>query len=516
METEAAAARLTVTSCLVCRSTRLHYLFSVEGHRIVRCEDCSLILTNPQPPGDEIGRLHGEDPAPGPPHLAALRDTSADLHLDLLQRYGLPPNARLLQLGCGEGHFLARALARGLDVTGVDSSAAACLAARARVGPAGVVRQGELAGPGWGDGEFDACVLSGVLDQARDPRALLEAVHRALKPGGVLFVATPTLDSWRARVLRPRWGKFRPDRLWYFKSATLQTLLIQGDFGGLIHRPDSSGMIVLARKQAPPARRKLSLIIPVYNEAPTFETAFSRLLAKQVEGLDIELVVVESFSTDGTRDLVRRYEGHPRVKILWEDAPRGKGHAVRAGLEVITGDYVLIQDADLEYDLEDYEALLEPLVLGRAAFVLGARHGGSAWKMRQFTGQPLLTMILNAAHWFFTWLVNVLYGARLRDPFTMYKVFRRDCLYGLRFHCNRFDFDFELVIKMLRKGYVPLEIPVNYRSRSFHEGKKVSFFRDPLTWLRVLAVCRLETIDPLAEIERVRAAGIPGVSSPSS
>lgn len=552
---ETAAARLTVTSCLVCRSTRLHYLFSVEGHRLVRCEDCGLILTNPQPPGDDIGRLHGEDPTPELPHLAALRQSSADLHLDLLQRYGLPPNARLLQLGCGEGHFLARAQARGLDVTGLDSSVAACAAARTRIGPTGgVVRQGEIADLGLDDGEFDVCVLAHVLEQARNPRAVLERIHRVLKPGGVLFIATPTLDSWLARVLRNRWGKFRPDHLWYFKSATLQTLLIQSDFGNLIHRPDlktvslevvaglfadfpsapvrwaarlarrivpkalqrrpldlvTSGMVVMARKQTPPARRKLSLVIPVYNEAPTFETAFSRLLAKQVDGLDIELVVVESLSTDGTRDLVRKYEGHPRVKILWEDAPRGKGHAVRAGLEVIAGDYVLIQDADLEYDLEDYEALLEPLVLGRAAFVLGARHGGSAWKMRQFTGQPLLTMILNGAHWFFTLLVNVLYGARLKDPFTMYKVFRRDCLYGLRFNCNRFDFDFELVIKMLRKGYVPLEIPVNYRSRSFHEGKKVSFFRDPLTWLRVLAVCRTETIDPLAEIERVRAAGTMG------
>lgn len=556
METAAApAARFTVTNCPVCRSTRLHYLFSSGGFRIVRCEDCALMLTNPQPPGDEIGRLRGEhhaarlaadDPELG--HLAALRQSSADLHLDLLARYGLPPGARLLEIGCGEGHFLARAQARGLDVTGVDASAPACDAARARLGGSGQVLHGEIADLGLGRGAFDVGVLSYVLEQTRDPRALLACLHRALKPGGVLFIATPAVDSWPARVLRDRWGKIRPEHLWYFKSATLQTLLIQSHFSDLIHRRDvktlslevvaglfegvpslplrwaarlarralpgailrrplnlvTSGMVLMARQQAPPARRKLSLVIPVYNEAPTFETAFSRLLAKEVEGLDLEFVVVESRSTDGTRELVRRYEGHPRVQVIWEDAPRGKGHAVRAGLEVITGDYVLIQDADLEYDLEDYEALIEPLVLGRAAFVLGARHGGSAWKMRQFTGQPFLTMVLNGAHWFFTLLVNWLYGARLKDPFTMYKVFRRDCLYGLRFECDRFDFDFELVIKLLRKGYVPLEIPVNYRSRSFHEGKKVSFFRDPVTWLRVLLVCRVAEVDPLAEIARGR------------
>ncbi len=164
----------------------------------------------------------------------------------------------------------------------------------------------------------------------------------------------------------------------------------------------------------------------------------------------------------------------------------------------------MIQDADLEYDIEDYDALLEPLRQGRAAFVLGARHGGSAWKMRQFNDQPLIAALLNLAHWFFTASINVCFGARLRDPFTMYKVFRRDCLYGLTFECNRFDFDWEIVIKFLRKGYKPLEIPVNYRSRSFSEGKKVSIVRDPLTWLRVLIKLRLSKLDPLAEIERQR------------
>jgi hypothetical protein len=91
---------------------------------------------------------------------------------------------------------------------------------------------------------------------------------------------------------------------------------------------------------------------------------------------------------------------------------------------------------------------------------------------------------MNVGHVFFTGLFNVVYGTRLRDPFTMFKVFRRDCIHGLTFESNRFDFDWELVGKLVRAGYRPLEIPVNYRSRSFAEGKKVSFFRDPLTWIR--------------------------------
>ena len=95
-----------------------------------------------------------------------------------------------------------------------------------------------------------------------------------------------------------------------------------------------------------------------------------------------------------------------------------------------------------------------------------------------------------------------MFRQRLRDPFTMYKVFRRDCLFGLTFACDRFDFDFELLIKLLRKGYRPLEIPVNYRSRSFREGKKVSVWRDPLTWVRALVRLRLARIDPLGEVAR--------------
>jgi hypothetical protein len=115
--------------------------------------------------------------------------------------------------------------------------------------------------------------------------------------------------------------------------------------------------------------------------------------------------------------------------------------------------------------------------------------------MRQFVDQRVLAAVLNLGHLFFSALLNVLYGQRLKDPFTMYKVFRRDCLFGLRFQCNRFDFDYELVIKLLRKGYIPLEIPVSYQSRTFSEGKKVSLFRDPMTWFAALARFRLQRLN---------------------
>jgi len=235
---------------------------------------------------------------------------------------------------------------------------------------------------------------------------------------------------------------------------------------------------------------RLSVIVPIFDEQATVQAALDALLAKELPDFNLEVIIVESNSTDGTRGIVMRYRDHPRVKLILEETPRGKGHAVRAGFAHATGDILLIQDADLEYSLDDYESLLVPIVAGQAAFVLGSRHNGSSWKIRRFTGQPLQALMLNAAHWGFTLLINASFGIWLKDPFTMYKVFRRDCLEGLTFQCNRFDFDWELLIKLVRKGYHPVEIPVNYCSRSFKEGKKIRMFRDPLTWILAWARAR--------------------------
>ena len=239
-----------------------------------------------------------------------------------------------------------------------------------------------------------------------------------------------------------------------------------------------------------PARPTLSVVVPVFNERATVAAALDALLAKRIAGWAMEIIIIESNSTDGSRAIVLGYQNRPGVKILLEEKPRGKGHAVRAGLKQLTGDVVLIQDADLEYDLADYEKLLAPLAAGTHAFVLGSRHTPNQWAMRQFTGQVLQAFLLNSAHWFFTAMIDVSLGLTLRDPFTMYKVFRRECLAGLTFRCNRFDFDWELLIKLVRKGYPPIEIPVTYRSRSFKEGKKIRLFYDPLTWFVAWARAR--------------------------
>jgi len=230
---------------------------------------------------------------------------------------------------------------------------------------------------------------------------------------------------------------------------------------------------------------KLTIIVPVFNEAKTFPKMMEMLYEKKIPSVEKEIIIVESNSTDGTREAVLKYKGRSEVKIILEDKPKGKGAAVRKGLAHATGDFVLIQDGDLEYDLDDYDKLLAPLISGEAAFVLGSRHL-KGWKMRHFETAPFTSFMMNVGHVFFATLLNVLCGVNLKDPFTMYKVFRRDSLDGLTFKANRFDFDFELVIKLLRKGYVPREIPISYKSRSFSEGKKISIVWDPLSWIVAL------------------------------
>ncbi len=491
-----------LTTCLVCGSGRLHYLFSVDQNRFVRCDDCGLVLANPRPSEEQLASRREK-------YLLQNADTDActERILDLLHHYSGSSSGRLLQVGCGRGDVMARASARGFEVTGIEASPAACAAARLRLRhlPVSNLHFGQIDELDRKE-RFDVVLLSCVLGQTLDPVLLLRKVRDRLQVNGVVVVVSPPLRWTSGGALKLKPNGLRPDQVFHFRSCDVETLLLKAGFNEVLapkyEASPTMMMVHFARRAQLRPRPLLSVIVPAFNEVKTFARVISQLQKKQVAGVDLEIVVVESNSDDGTRDEVLALQGQPRIKIVLQDAPEGKGHAVREGLEHATGDLVLIQDADLEYDIEDYDALIEPLLSGRAACVLGARHGGSAWKMRQFTGQPLLAAVLNIAHWFFTAAINLCFGARLKDPFTMYKVFRRDCLHGLRFQCNRFDFDWELVIRLLQKGYTPLEIPVNYRSRPFAEGKKVSILRDPLTWLRTLIRLRISTFDPFQELGR--------------
>jgi hypothetical protein len=379
----------------------------------------------------------------------------------------------------------------------------------------------------------------------RDPIAALKTVRGVLRADGSLMVVSPTTDSTAAKRLGSSWWAFKRSNLFYFSVDTLQSILLRAGFGDPLISPDKSlvslnylreklkaetprtwryrwlrratvvspvfrnkafrlpygRMRILVRPKPLPSRPLLSVIVPVYNEAATFVELIEQVLAKTIEGVDIEVIIVESNSSDGSRELALRYKNHPRLKLILEDKPRGKGHAVRAGLKEAQGEVVLFQDADLEYDVNDYDALIAPILQYRSNFVLGSRHNETknSWKIRRFSDSPGLATFFNFGHVLFLTLFNTLYSQRLTDPFTMFKVFRRECLYGLNFETNRFDFDYEIVIKLLRKGYKPLELSVNYVSRSLSEGKKVTMLRDPITWIRAMLKFRNS---PLYEQQR--------------
>ena len=352
--------------------------------------------------------------------------------------------------------------------------------------------------------KYDVIVAFGVFEASRDPVATAARLRERLYPDGVLLTAFPSVSSRDARRQHEKWPPLHRRAAWYFDVDTLQLILTCagfGDFAPLVEAADAipdppavartffaSHAVIVARAAQSYRPQTLSVIVPVYNESSTVAELLDRVLAKRIDNVEIEVVIVESNSTDGSREIVERFATDPRVQLVLEERPRGKGYAVRKGLESARGEVVLFQDADLEYDVNDYDRLVAPLFARRRNFVLGSRHGaaGDGWKIRQFERRKIVAAAMNLAHLALLTMFNRLYHQSLFDPFTMYKVFRRDCLAGLTFECDRFDFDYEINIKLIRKGYQPQELLVNYRSRSFNEGKKVQFFRDPPMWIRAM------------------------------
>jgi len=210
---------------------------------------------------------------------------------------------------------------------------------------------------------------------------------------------------------------------------------------------------------------RLSIIVPVYNECGTIAEVLRRVLAVDVEK---QVIVVDDGSSDGTTEWLMSWAlgRSEQVVICHHARNRGKGAAVRTGLAEVSGDYVLIQDGDLEYNPEDYVRLLEPLAEGRAKVVYGSRFLG---------GAPRMFFTQRMSNVFLTRLTNLLYGASLTDMETCYKLFTRDVVTGFTLVSNRFDVEPELTAKVLRAGLEIEEVPITYAGRSYREGKKINW-----------------------------------------
>jgi glycosyltransferase involved in cell wall biosynthesis len=228
---------------------------------------------------------------------------------------------------------------------------------------------------------------------------------------------------------------------------------------------------------------RLSVIIPVYNEEQTIHEVLERVAAVALGDIELEIVVANDGSTDGTRRAIdeRRLPAHLPVHVHHSPINLGKGAAVRLGLGFATGDILLIQDADLELDPNEYTRLLEPLIAGRADVVYGSRFLAPTSKV------PLKARTANR---FLTILTNVLFGGRLTDMETAYKVMRREALDGIRLRCVGFDIEPELTARFLRAGRRIVEVPISYNPRRVDEGKKMRWI-DGVDAIYTLLKCRL-------------------------
>jgi glycosyltransferase involved in cell wall biosynthesis len=208
---------------------------------------------------------------------------------------------------------------------------------------------------------------------------------------------------------------------------------------------------------------EISVIIPVYNERGTIAEVIRRV---QEQPFEKEIVVVDDCSTDGTRDILQGTQWPDNIHILYHRKNQGKGAAIRTALGTVSKDIIIIQDADLEYNPNDFATVLKPILDGVADVVYGSRFLGihRSFMLHHYIGNKLLTLT-----------TNVLYNNMLTDMETGYKAFRSPVLKGVRIRSNRFDFEPEITAKVLKRGYRIYEVPIYYAGRDYAEGKKITW-----------------------------------------
>lgn len=210
--------------------------------------------------------------------------------------------------------------------------------------------------------------------------------------------------------------------------------------------------------------QKLSIVIPVYNEKDTVRTLIDRV---QASPYDKEILLVDDFSTDGTREILKEYEGQDGFQVLYHNRNRGKGAALRTGFQNVTGDIIIIQDADLEYNPAEYGTLLEPILDDRADVVYGSRFLSGPHRVLFFWHY--------VGNKFLTTMSNMFTNLNLTDMETCYKVFTRKVLDEITFKCDRFGFEPEFTSKVAKHRFRIYEVPISYSGRDYSEGKKINW-----------------------------------------
>ena len=521
---QSARSRGRFVPCPVCEADNERYLFHKRGARFVRCGSCGVVYVNPPASTsrhyfdvDAAGQhVRSRDRALFQSELAEIVLRAASKFAETRQRQprDLVVVGRTLVAGPipAEGPVRARAVRLGPESTDR-------LSHEGDVTP--ILEQiTEIT---------DVLVLNELLEACSASAAVVARLVQALPDHFLLVVVFSNVGSFPARVMRRHWPRFFSWKSVYFDPENLSKLMANAGLRLVSHERrrtpytlsyvterlstssvaprvlDRSGLgrltfrlpagtcvATFEKERNERSTELLSVIVPVYNEADYVGPVLDALLAKHLS-VPKEVIVVESNSTDGSRQIVRQYEGTPSLKIIYEDHPHGKGAAVRNGLESASGSIFLIQDADFEYDVDDYDALLEPILQRRTSFVLGSRSLGlDDWKVRRFASSRVKAFLMNFAQLVFAKTFNILYQQRTTDVNTMFKVFRRECINGVPFRSDGFAFDIELVCRIVTHGFAPMEVPVNYVARGFDEGKKIDFKSEFFPSYSMFFRCRVD------------------------
>jgi Glycosyl transferase family 2 len=507
-------------SCPACRADNERYLFHERGARFVQCRSCDVVYVNP-PAREvrdyfEVRSAGGEAPIEAREHVRKELDDVLRYATDVYRAHRGSVPARVLMAG-RMAEDLNIASSAHIDAVQLTHDETLRLVHDADLSPV-VAAMGD---------DVELVVLNQLLEACPRAADVVAELAARLPTRAMLVVVYGNAASLPGRIMRRNWRQFFHWKAVYFNSENLRSMLERaglrfvGQSGlntsytvtraldlalpgrpvaGIARRlglgaatarvPTGTYVSIFERADASKASELLSVIVPVFNEGAYLRAVLDELLDKQFL-IPHEVIVVESNSTDGTREIVQTYEGRPGLQIIYEDQPRGKGAAVRHGLTAATGTIVLIQDADFEYDLDDYEVLLEPIVQRRTSFVLGSRSLGlDDWKVRRFARSRTKAFLMNVAQLLFARTFNVLYQQRVTDVNTMFKVFRRECIEGVEFAATGFSFDIELACMLVKSGYSPMEVPVNYVARGFDEGKKINFVSEFFPSFLMFFQCR--------------------------
>ena len=214
--------------------------------------------------------------------------------------------------------------------------------------------------------------------------------------------------------------------------------------------------------------KRITVLVPIFNEVNTLKIILKKIEEADFCGLEKEIILIDDFSTDGTREILEELKNENKYKIFYHEKNQGKGAALRTGLKHVTGDIVVIQDADLEYDPVDYKPLVQLILDNKADVAYGSRLTGSkpsrSFMFTHLVGNKLLTL-----------MTNILYNTTLTDMETCYKAFRAEFIKDVEIKSNKFDFEPEITAKVLKKGARLYELPISYYGREYAEGKKITW-----------------------------------------